>query len=292
MRRLVLAASLLAAALVAIVASTASVSTASAIPNHRVYIPSVQSYNVLAIAQELEAMQALGIITGGNDQSFATLEEALQELPASPAQVKPVTFDADHARQQGFSEAAIAVAADAVRLSNDLLTEMALAEQQGHTASLSSLPAIDMSKYPDFAGFTAAVGSFDMDSNQANLSSIGRELLGVLYCGGFGNPLPKRAAVWKTFNNIPNPAQTLRSWGYHPTPDWAGGGWTRPQTHLPLVCGWNTFRDHAYIVGNSIREQNYAGFTPRGEPNPEFWASGPWPYPLWPAYVAWWHEKY
>jgi hypothetical protein len=110
-----------------------------------------------------------------------------------------------------------------------------------------------------------------------------------LRCGWFPNPKPSQAGPWK---NIPrtNPAKVLRAWGYHPTPGIAGGGWTRPQTWRASSCGKNTFRDHAYIIEpRTIREQNYTG-SPTGEPNPEVWRSGPWPYAEWPAYVAWWHR--
>lgn len=43
------------------------------------------------------------------------------------------------------------------------------------------------------------------------------------------------------------------------------------------------------LHGPFIREQNYTG-EPGGEPNPEIYSSGPWPYPDWPLYVLWWHE--
>ncbi len=119
--------------------------------------------------------------------------------------------------------------------------------------------------------------------------SFGNNFWTYRTCGSFGSPRPTVGKRWMTFNSN-DPVGTLRSWGYHSTPDWAGGGWTRDQTYASWVCGWRTFRDHAYIVGSQIREQNYAGWRPRGEPNPELWRVGPWPYSSWPAYVYWWHR--
>lgn len=108
-------------------------------------------------------------------------------------------------------------------------------------------------------------------------------------CGGFSMPKPSKAAQWLTHYNTT--ASTLINWGYHSTPSWAGGGYTRPQTYKSWACGVGSFRDHAYVINANVREQNYNGFIPRGEPNPEINTYN-WPYPIWPSYVYWWHNTY
>jgi hypothetical protein len=114
-------------------------------------------------------------------------------------------------------------------------------------------------------------------------------------CGHYPNPKPSRDAEWKAYNRD-HPDATLKKLGYHKTASYAGGNgrdWTRPQTYHPVFCGASTFRDHATTSASapkSLREQDYKGGNPGGEPNPEVHRSGPWPYPTWPAYVYWWHQ--
>ena len=113
--------------------------------------------------------------------------------------------------------------------------------------------------------------------------------VGHAVSGYYPNPKPSRDVERKNYERD-NPAALLKRLGYHETPNQAGGGWTRPQTYQPWACGGSTFRDHADVTGpRSLSEQNYKG-SPGGEPNPEVYRSGPWPYPDWPAYVYWWHE--
>lgn len=115
-------------------------------------------------------------------------------------------------------------------------------------------------------------------------------------CGSWWRPFPRTADRWNTFTeytSIPQATARLTEIGYHRTPGgiW-GGGWTRPQTYSSSICGLSTYRDHAYIMNNgNIREQNYT-VDPGGEPNPEIWRSGPWPYAVWPLYVRWWHAHH
>jgi hypothetical protein len=113
-------------------------------------------------------------------------------------------------------------------------------------------------------------------------------------CGYYNTPRPTRAAPWRTWGPFGNNLATLFSWGYYPSPI-PGAGWTRPQTWNPFWCSVNTFRDNAVpIDGGYINEQNYAGWSPRGEPNPDSTLGDPsgWPYPDWPAYVYWWHQTF
>jgi len=55
----------------------------------------------------------------------------------------------------------------------------------------------------------------------------------------------------------------------------------------------DSFRWPGVIKSGSTTEykvQTYEDTTPPGEPNPEV-LEYTWPYHLWPAYVAWWHNQ-
>jgi hypothetical protein len=117
-----------------------------------------------------------------------------------------------------------------------------------------------------------------------------------LVCGVYWRPRPSKAVDWVV--NIPSqsPEADLINMGFHAPPSWLQqSGWTRARTYWPNICGFQTFRDNASIsVANAYNLQDYsnATVTPKGEPNPEFWRSGPWPYPTWPVYVYWWHRTH
>jgi hypothetical protein len=123
-----------------------------------------------------------------------------------------------------------------------------------------------------------------------------------LYCGYFHNPKPSSSAP-KPASWHQNPEQTLFNWGYHRTANYATGreygiyDYTRNITYHSYYCKWNSFRDHAGIdrdqwgnKSNILREQKYWGYTPNGECNPEI-HSYIWPYPEWPTYCKWWHDR-
>lgn len=138
-------------------------------------------------------------------------------------------------------------------------------------------------------------------------------------CGYFTRPNPRRAVPFVdgplqgSSPTQAGAARLARDWGrtqgFHDTPGAFGGGMTRPQTWNPLLCGFHTYRDHAVPDINQIitcsgpggtppctyrarlRVQDYTA-APYGEPNPEIYRSGPWPYPEWPAYVYFWHRRY
>lgn len=210
-----------------------------------------------------------------------------------------VTFDTKSARLMGYSEMSIKLAEELAESTNALITAAAMAtSKKGASLRIQDL-GVDLKSYPLLSPYLekASARILEQSSKSTDKQTPGESavLLSVLseyYCGAFWRPLPSSQAPWHTYRNISNPASTLRSWGYHETPNLTGGGWTRPQTHMSWICGWQTFRDHAYFPSGSreIREQNYQGYTPRGEPNPEFWRSGPWPYAYWPTYVLWWHQ--
>jgi hypothetical protein len=236
---------------------------------------------------------------------------------------QPVTFDSEAAHHQGFSSESIKLAEEITAYSNDLSlaasnlksTERAEMSEQGEAVSKESVDVtqldVDVENYPLLQWFfdkaterrnNLAISKKPLtnDESQSSLAVQGFMLPGTaeLVCGSFGNPRPSAGAFDRWHRNVRDPKATLKSWGYHQTPSTfagipTGGGWTRAQTYSPLICGLGTYRDHAAIPRpNLIQEQNYEGWTPRGEPNPEVWLSGPWPYPYWPAYVRWWHSRY
>ena len=205
-----------------------------------------------------------------------------------------VTFNEDLARKKGFSEQEIALGKQIVEATNILIAQSKTAQAKGELASVDRF-SLDLQRYPELRQFWNEAANVDVRSAQMNdLQSILEPLdvSGVSHwvCGYYFHPVPAQSAPWHTHHSS-DPAATLRSWGYHPTPNLAGGGWTRPQTYKWWLCGWSTYRDHAYIVNSStFREQNYTGTVP-GEPNPEVYRSGPWPYPDWPVYVLCWHQE-
>lgn len=215
---------------------------------------------------------------------------------------KPVTFDAAAAAQRGLSPESIELAAELAAYTNALMAGTGPAGAQADVVDVSKA-RVDPQQFPRVAQL------FDEATYHSNLLPIddkeqeqpavpeGVHAPSFIYeynCGSFRWPRPGRSAPWRSYAGpYVNPGRTLESWGYHSTPVSAGGGYTRPQTYLPWLCGWSTFRDHAYTVGGrAIREQTYEGWAPRGEPNPEIWRVGPWPYLTWPVYVNWWHSRY
>ena len=192
-----------------------------------------------------------------------------------------VSFDSHAAQKKGYSKESILLAEELADYTN-LIIDLAKNEQP--------LPN-DMSMYPHVQAYFN-LASIAADAHYTpNIQTNERSAwINEYTCGTWWRPRPSSAKSFHVFSHISDPAATLKSWGYHETPGWAGGGWTRSHTYTWWLCGWNTYRDHAYIHNGNIHEQNYHGWTPRGEPNPEVHRSGPWPYPTWPAYVRWWHQ--
>ena len=206
-----------------------------------------------------------------------------------------VTFDAKAAYEQGFSADSVALAAELAAHTNALILAAQQALKSDGFSDIATLN-VSLDDYPRVQAYFAAAtenakGMADGGSAPEGWCNPGLTDA-ACSCGHWWYPRPSSTAPWRNWTSS-NPSSTLTSWGYHTTPNWAGGGWTRAQTYYPSRCGNNTFRDHAYITGSrTFREQNYSGFTPRGEPNPEFWAGGPWAYAAWPSYVQWWHANF
>jgi hypothetical protein len=207
-----------------------------------------------------------------------------------------VTFDAEEAKKQGYSNQAVKLAEELTAYTNDILDETALRLAEDPKA----IPADPkhyklLNEYLEEATRRAAAGESSVPpappSDELVTSAL-VPLAGEIYCGTYWNPLPPQGKSTVRVSST-NHAAALTSLGFHQTPDYAGGGWTRAQNHMWWICGFGTFRDHAFsITSAEYGIQNYEGWSPRGEPNPEVWRTGPWPYATWPAYVRWWHSRY
>ncbi len=250
------------------------------------------------LSQELAAMQEF--FSGGNDQPIPEEQPPLpntSSIAAMEEQIAPVTFDEQAARQQGFSAESIKLAQQLAAFTNDLVAGSVQAQQAGKTASVEALD-VNIAAYPELTAYFDAATSYELpnDVTGEDPEVSTQYWLQQYVCGAFWRPLPSQGqmdtgAQYRYFHNMQDPSGTLYSWGYWKSRpgSLAGGGWTRVQNHWPLICGWFAFRDHAYIYnGNTIQEQNYEGWSPRGEPNPEVYYVR-WPYPWWPSYVWWWH---
>ncbi len=217
------------------------------------------------------------------DKKFLEQSKALESIMSyiSGGGLKPVVFDIDGARKAGFDSEIIELAEQLASATNALLENSASFANNLEEVDISLVP-LDLEQFPALNNYFEKATEFNRKNQLLkDLIPTDEFTIETAYskCGFYTNPLPSRAAPWRTFYNISNPDSTLRSWGYHGTLNLVGGGYTRAQTYSWFYCGFGTFRDHAYIYqGNKIKEQNYSGWTPRGEPNPEVYASGPWPY--------------
>ena len=205
-------------------------------------------------------------------------------------------FDRSKARGLGFPESSILLAKELTEYINAWQQAPAATDMLGVTGSAPEKPE----RVSAFFHCATQYNKNEKDSLRGEASSGGCTR-GIVHltepacqCGHWLNPLPNRRAAWRVHRSS-NPRADLRAAGYHYTPPPYAAeenkDYTRPQTYRPSLCGRDTFRDHAQIEGADIYEtQEYTGWTPPGEPNPEIHRSGPWPYLAWPAYVAWWHD--
>ena len=168
-----------------------------------------------------------------------------------------ITFNDALATQYGFSEPTIRLGKQVAAVTNELIARAKQAQLKGNAVQITEL-SVEFERYPDLQQFwlDAARPNAQERLHAANLFAKALEPLGVLgashiVCGYYPNPKPNTNGPWTTHQNISDPAATLRSWGYHEIwpPDYTGDGWTRPQTYQPLLCGWSTYRNHAFIAG-------------------------------------------
>lgn len=241
-----------------------------------------------------------------SEREFLEVSEGLAKTYDVPSLYEggdnqPLTFNSELASEKGFSPESIQLAEDLTAYQNALTA----AQQKALNGDTSELENLDVSNYPVVEAYFEAADNFSQSKDLTKSIDSGNENTkdqekaqnknwwAEYTCGTWWKPRPSRAASWRRWN-VSNGDSTLRSWGYHPTPSWAGGGYTRPRTYKPWVCGWNTYRDHGYTMhsNRTVMEQKYSGWSPPGEPNPEVWRSGPHPHPHWAAYVRWWHWRY
>lgn len=189
---------------------------------------------------------------------------------------KSVTLDKDRALSDGFSPDSIDIVTEIVNTTNQIV-------KSGYIDNFKNTKSRALKEYLEKNMLNVSNRSYSIYANSNDPVSV---------CWGFWNPLPNRAAPWYgiTMSSQYSHNYLLNIW-FHKTEETYGWGYTRPQFYRPDVCWYGTFRDHAYISGNTVRIQDYANFTPRWEPNPEI-QNYFWPYYTWPAYVAWWHSVY
>lgn len=216
------------------------------------------------VLNEYMEMEAAGLIVGGKTTS------------GDGAGV-PVVVYAAAAQAAGFSAEAVLIAQALALDTNSIIASLSPGEP-GITARMPALSPLSV-------GFQSAAA----DLSSSDLSSAGP--LGRLRCGWYPNPKPSSAAPWQ-IRYYSNTTSQIKAWGFHSTPGLVGGGWTRPQTYRSISCGFSTFRDHA--IQNSSTKLSLQDYIaePYGEPNPEIYRSGPWPYTDWPIYVRWWHDTH
>jgi hypothetical protein len=199
--------------------------------------------------------------------------------------VKSVSFDEGKAKRDGVSQDGTVLGKELTDFTNELI-------QLG-----SNMFSIDINKYPHVNTFFSEATN---EAKRNKLSSLDFSFIAQAVaadarstCGYYNNPKPNRAQTYRFWGPYSDPQAVARSWGYHAPPAGMGSlGWTRARTWNSSVCSTNSYRDEAVPQTNGeLAEQNYAGWTPNGEPNPEIWSYG-WPYSDWGAYVYWWHRTF
>ena len=199
------------------------------------------------------------------------------------ASERQIQFDADQARSLNIPEEHIVLASEITNFTNDILSYYYDDDGTGEPIDLYDYADI----YPHMMDYFIYIQDNPAPSQELQRPPV----VGMLNCGAWWDPRPNGAVGYVAVPSA-DPEADLLALGFHKTPQIAGGGFTRPQTFRWWACGFGTYRDHAYTFPTKYEIQDYAGINPRGEPNPEVWRTGPWPYEVWPAYVAWWHATF
>jgi hypothetical protein len=186
--------------------------------------------------------------TFGAEKDFVAMSASLSKMNQlfRRGNIRAIAFDSTAARASKFSSQSIALAEQMAAFINDLMGEMAA---ELGVVDVGTSPA-DIRKYPILEKYFAEAARHRdrLERSEHGLATeqlAAVSTLGESYCGTYWNPRLS-SAVRPVTHSRSDPAATLTSWGYHRTPDFAGGGWTRPQTYLWWICGFNTFRDHAF----------------------------------------------
>lgn len=234
-----------------------------------------------------------------------TTEESISLLKK-----KKVTFDKKAAIRDGFALDSVVLNEELTEYTNELIDSYIVSLEGKESI------AVDVNKHKNIVDFynkpneKNKAGGFKLDTtktsqlpkNEINVEALEviSEQEGAATCGYYGNLKPSSGKNWDVFyynkNTQSEAQQILYNWGYHATPQSAGGSYTRAITWNYYPCGDGTFRDQGQVWrGTSGKwhasEQNYSGWLPRGEPNPEVWTNWHWPYTIWPSYVSYWHAN-
>ncbi len=215
-----------------------------------------------------------------------------------------VIFDVKWAKSKWYSKESIDISIEMEQITNKIIqtsknnkTNLNI-ENNFDIENSSSIifSNIKLTDYPKFEKFVTTIKKTDdlETVKQSNNTTLGL-FDATEICGSFWNHKPTSAAPWSTqsINSLNQGKTILYASGFHPTSDTYGGWWTRPQNYESWICGVGSFRDHASINSSNtiLYIQDYNGFTPRWEPNPEI-NTYTWPYAAWPSYVYYWHWLY
>lgn len=207
-----------------------------------------------------------------------------------------VKFDLERAKDEWISNEAIEIWLELEKLTNEVinLTKNNIKNNKNSKIELTdSYKDIKFDKYKKINSFFKKTKLWkNTSSTLATNKALNFDATEI--CWSFWNPKPTKWAARKkiTISNSLAPAYLTKLW-FHNTPTiWFWWGWTRAQSYNSWICWVWSFRDHAIINVNwFINMQDYESFSPRWEPNPEFYTYT-WPYAAWPSYVYWWHSNY
>jgi hypothetical protein len=222
-----------------------------------------------------------------NIQQIEDLYQTVQQLHAvAPfvkiADDKTSEFDADAAKQAGFSDQIIQLAEETVAFQNAWVAR-AKAGQEG-SPSVEDYPLLK-----EFFNKATENAPKQSSANSLNIMQTPPP------CGDWTYPVPNFSPGRTDFQSS-DPAGTLVSFGFHVTAGYACGGsfsssctgdYTRGRLYNgPYgTCATPRFRDHGRVVDSDTYNIQL------GEPNPEI-LSYTWPYWNWGSYVQWWHDNY
>ena len=204
---------------------------------------------------------------------------------------RSVNFNPESARNAGYAEDEISMAA-------------ALAVYSDAIAKLNRDDALPVKSELANWFYSCATSAIGQTSNEDDADSVGTlsactdagHSEASCICGNTSYPQPS-SSDGHNWVDVENPEQALQGLGYHRVyPPYARPGhieYAKFVTYQSNHCGNNTFRKHAEVVDDdTYKLQDYVEFHTLGEPNPEVFSSGPWPYWTWPGYVLWWHLTY
>jgi hypothetical protein len=216
---------------------------------------------------------------------LGNVERSLREMEpyvkyAGSGGVRMQTLDEKSAGKAGRSEESILLGKEIVAYQNEMMRKI----KAGKTGVFGP---VDKEKYPRIYYSNKAASDFHKKTGEK----------GPEYhaCGTKSRPVPHFSPS-REYYESEDPERELLNAGFHHTPPYACGEYGKSCSKTDFTrgrdysgdygyCDSPAFRDHARIESGKTYSVQY------GEPNPEI-HSYSWPYPSWPVYVNWWHEKY